>query len=204
MEKVIHDPLHGSIAVGGIFLKLLSRHEMQRLHNVKQLGMANAVFPGANHTRLEHSLGTYHLAGRMGKALSLSNDDLRHVCAAALLHDVSHLPYSHNLSDLFENRMGTDHMEMARQLIKGTIPTYSERDRDMLDGTGTISELLESEGISADTVCDLIANPKSDAKGLDAFMSSGDKQAFFSSKDYLHQMIHGPVDADQMDYLLRD
>jgi HD superfamily phosphohydrolase len=204
MEKVIHDPLHGSISVGGIFLKLLSRHEMQRLHNVKQLGMANAVFPGANHTRLEHSLGVYHLAGRMGKAIGLNEDDTRHVCAAALLHDVSHLPYSHNLSELFENRMGTDHMEMARGLIKGTIPTYPERDEDVLGGTGTISESLEDDGISADVVCDLIAEPRSTTKGLGTFMSSGEKQSFFSSKDYLHQMIHGPVDADQMDYLLRD
>ncbi|MDR0778268.1 MAG: HD domain-containing protein [Methanomassiliicoccaceae archaeon] len=204
MEKVIHDPLHGSISVNDVFLRILSRHEMQRLRNVKQLGMAHAVFPGANHTRLEHSLGVYHLAGRMGKALGLNDDDIEHVRAAALLHDVTHLPYSHNLSELFENRMLTDHMEMARDLIKGTIPTYSERDEDMLGGTGTISELLEENGISTDIVCDLIAKPRSDTKGLGTLMSSGEKQSFFSSKDHLHQMIHGPVDVDQMDYLLRD
>jgi HD superfamily phosphohydrolase len=203
-EKVIHDPLHGSITVDGIFLKLLSRHEVQRLHNVKQLGMANTVFPGANHTRLEHSLGVYHLAGRMGKALRLDSEDLMHVRIAALLHDVCHLPYSHNISELYEERTGTDHMELARPLINGTIPTYRERDEDILGGTDTIAELLTSEGISPDTVCDLIARPRSVAQGLGAFMSGGGKQSFFSSKDHLHQMIHGPVDADQMDYLLRD
>ncbi|MDR0334535.1 MAG: HD domain-containing protein [Methanomassiliicoccaceae archaeon] len=203
-EKVIHDPLHGSIVVDGVFLKLLSRHEVQRLHNVKQLGMANTVFPGANHTRLEHSLGVYHLAGRMAKALRLSEDDTRHVCAAALLHDVCHLPYSHNISEMYEHRTGTDHMELAKPLIKGTIPTYSERDEDILGGTETMAEVLEENGISSDTVCDLIAKPRSAADGLGAFMSDGKKQSFFSSKDHLHQMIHGPVDADQMDYLLRD
>jgi hypothetical protein len=202
-EKVIHDPLHGSISVSGVFLDILSRHEMQRLHSVKQLGMASAVFPGANHTRLEHSLGVYHLAGRMGKAAGLSREDADHVRAAALLHDVCHLPFSHNLSELFENRTGTDHMELARPLIKGTIRTYNERDEDLLGDTGTIAELLESSGISSDTVCDLIANPRSDINGLDAFIE-GSGQSFFSSKDYLHQIIHGPVDADQMDYLLRD
>ena len=202
--KIIHDPLHGSIAVDDIFLKLLSRHEVQRLHGVKQLGMANTVFPGANHTRLEHSLGVYHLAVRMGKALRVDDDDMRHVCVAALLHDICHLPYSHNISELYEHRTGTDHMELARPLIKGTIPTYMERDEDLLGGTGTIAELLESNGISSDTVCDLIAKPRSAAEGLDAFMSAGGRQSFFSSKDHLHQMIHGPVDADQMDYLLRD
>jgi len=203
-EKVIHDPLHGSIAVSGIFHKILSRHEMRRLHNVKQLGMANTVFPGANHTRLEHSLGTYHLAGRMGKAISLSDDDLRHICMAAMLHDVCHLPFSHNLSELFENRTGIDHMELARSLIKGTISTYSERDEDLLGGTGTIAELLEDDGISSDLVCDLIANPRSAVGNLDSFMQDGAKRSFFPSRDYLHQIIHGPVDADQMDYLLRD
>ena len=202
--KVIHDPLHGSIALGGIFLSILSRHEMQRLHNVKQLGMASTVFPGANHTRLEHSLGVYHLAGRMCKAVGLSKEDTDHVCAAALLHDVCHLPFSHNLSELFENRMGTDHMELARLLINGTIPTYNERDEDIIGDTGTIAELLESNGMSPETVCDLIAKPRSEIEGLNAFMHNGIKQSFFSSNDHLHQIIHGPVDADQMDYLQRD
>jgi len=201
-EKVIHDPLHGSISIGGVFLEILSRHEMQRLHNVKQLGMASAVFPGANHTRLEHSLGVYHLAGRMGKAVGLDEEDADHVRAAALLHDICHLPFSHNLSELFENRTGTDHMEMARELINGRIRTYDERDEDILGGTGTISELLESNGISSETVCNLISEPRSNINGLDTFAEG--KQSFFASKDHLHQMIHGPVDADQMDYLLRD
>ena len=202
--KVIHDPLHGSITVDGVFLELLMRHEMQRLHGVKQLGMANKVFPGANHTRLEHSLGVYHLAGRMGKALRLDKEEADHVKAAALLHDICHLPYSHNLSELYENRMDTDHMALARPLIFGTVRTHQERDEDMFGSAGPISEVLERHGLSPDTVCDLIAYPRSKVEGLDAFMSSGEKQSFFSSNDHLHQMIHGPVDADQMDYLLRD
>jgi hypothetical protein len=91
---------------------------------------------------------------------------------------------------------------MARELIYGRIRTYAERDEDILGGTGTISELLESNGISPEVVCDLISEPRSDINGLDTFAEG--KQSFFSSKDHLHQMIHGPVDADQMDYLLRD
>jgi HD superfamily phosphohydrolase len=95
-------------------------------------------------------------------------------------------------------------MELAGQLIKGTIPTYQERDEDLLGGTGTIAEIIEAEGLSSDTVCDLIANPRSSVGGLDAFTQDGAKRSFFPSKDHLHQIIHGPVDADQMDYLLRD
>ena len=57
MPKTVHDPLHGSIRLDGVFLKLADRHEMQRLRQIKQLGLGNFVFPGANHTRFEHSLG---------------------------------------------------------------------------------------------------------------------------------------------------
>jgi len=55
--KIVHDPLHGSIVLDDLFLDLADRHEMQRLRSIKQLGMGNLVFPGANHTRFEHSLG---------------------------------------------------------------------------------------------------------------------------------------------------
>ena len=67
--KTIHDPVHGGIKVDGMFLDLLDRHEMQRLRGVKQLGMANMVFPGANHTRFEHCLGAYYLAGEMADSI---------------------------------------------------------------------------------------------------------------------------------------
>jgi len=92
IEKTIHDPLHGSIRVEGVFLDLIDRHEMQRLRHIKQLGLGNLVFPGANHTRFEHSLGVYHLAGRMADAIDLSEEDSLTVRAAGLLHDVCHTP----------------------------------------------------------------------------------------------------------------
>ena len=90
--KTVHDPVHGSIKVDGPFLELLNRHEMQRLRGVKQLGFANLVFPGANHTRFEHCLGAYHLGGQMADAISLSKEDSDEVRAAGLLHDICHAP----------------------------------------------------------------------------------------------------------------
>ena len=202
-RKIIHDPLHGSIKIDGIFLELLDRHEFQRLHAIKQLGLANVVFPGANHTRMEHSLGVYHLAGRMSEALDMSEEETDAVRAAAILHDLCHPPFSHTTEEILENEMGMDHMELAKKIIFGDIPTCLERDMDLFGGIGPISEILEDNGISAEFVCDLIACPESKKDGLDMF-TVGDKQSFFSSKDYAHQIIHGPVDADQMDYLIRD
>ena len=202
-SKIIHDPLHGSIRIDGIFLRILDRHEFQRLHAIKQLGLANVVYPGANHTRMEHSLGVYHLAGRMSEALGMNSEESDAVRAAAMLHDLCHPPFSHTTEEILENEMGMDHMDLARKIIFGEIPTCLERDTDLFGGIGPISELLEDNGISPGFVCDLIAYHESKKDGLDMF-TLGEKQAFFSSKDYAHQIIHGPVDADQMDYLMRD
>lgn len=201
--KIIHDPLHGSIRIDGVFLELLDRHEFQRLHSVKQLGLANTVFPGANHTRMEHSLGVYHLAGRMAQSVGMDKEDVEAVKAAAMLHDICHPSFSHTMEEIMEHEIGLDHMDLARRLIKGNVPTFLERDADLFGSPDPISDILESNGISSDFVCDLISLPESRKDNLDMFMVD-DKQSFFGSKDHAHQIIHGPVDADQMDYLVRD
>ncbi|MDH7507668.1 MAG: nucleotidyltransferase, partial [Candidatus Thermoplasmatota archaeon] len=61
-NKIIRDPIHGNIKLKGLFLDLIEAPEIQRLYNIKQLGLAHLVFPGAHHTRLEHSLGTYFIS----------------------------------------------------------------------------------------------------------------------------------------------
>lgn len=197
--KTIFDPIHGSIKAEGVFLEVLDRHEMQRLRWVKQLDLGYMVFPGANHTRFEHCLGTYSLAGRMAEALNLSREDSDAVRMAGLLHDVSHTPFSHTLEEITVDRTGLDHMDRARMLITGGIRTCRERDADMFGNSEPISEILERNGISSKKVCDLISNPVSKETAPFAGGTS-----FFPSGDYVHQIIHGPVDADQMDYLMRD
>lgn len=199
-RKIIHDPLHGSISADGTFLKLLERPEMQRLRSIKQLGMSYMVFPGANHTRFEHSLGVYHLAGRMCDSLSLSKEDSDTVRVAALLHDICHPPFSHTLEQNMALATGSDHMGLSRKLIFGDVPQYE----GYSDSGETIAELLESEGINPEDVADFIINPVSDYDVLDMFTSDSEGQSFLNTKDYLHQIIHGPVDADQIDYLMRD
>lgn len=206
-RKIVHDPIYGSITINGFFMDIMNRHEMQRIHMIKQLGLGNLVFPGANHTRFEHCMGVYHLAGRMSDAMDLSKKDKTTVMAAGLLHDICHAPYSHTLEERMEMITGRDHMELARDLLFGKIPTFMERDRDLFDGTEPISRILTDNGISAREVCDLIMNPQSKKKGplesFDGFASDDDIKTR-EARDYIHQIIHGPVDADQMDYLLRD
>ena len=201
-SKVVQDPVHGTIEVGGVFLDVMDRHEMQRLRYVKQLGLGNLVFPAANHTRFEHCLGTYHLAGRMADAIGLDSEDSDAVRMAGMLHDICHPPFSHALEPAMEEATGLDHMELARALIMGDMPDHLPEDDDILGGRDSIAEVMEAGGISAEAVCGYICSPESTgAEALDRFW---DKHEFFPSKDYAHQIIHGPVDADQMDYLMRD
>ena len=202
--KTVHDPVHGSIKVDGPFLELLNRHEMQRLRGVKQLGFANLVFPGANHTRFEHCLGAYHLGGKMAEAISLSVEDSNEVRAAGLLHDICHAPYSHTLEGIMEEVTGLDHMELARNLVFGKIKTFRERDRDLFDGEETMAEVMEAGGIDPQAVCDLIAYPETTTRESDLLTFERGRDDHFPSRDYIHQIIHGPVDCDQMDYLMRD
>lgn len=201
-SKVIQDPVHGTIGIDGIFLEVLDRPEMQRLRSVKQLGLGRLVFPGANHTRFEHCLGTYHLAGRMADAIGLNRDDSRAVRMAGLLHDVCHPPFSHALEAAMEDATGMGHMDLAKALVFGDVPFFRGEDSDIFGGMDTIAEAIEADGISPEEVCGLIASPES--TGIEALDRFWNKHEYFPSKDYSHQIIHGPVDADQMDYLMRD
>ena len=67
--KVINDAIHGQFKLEGVAQDLLSTPEMNKLSHIKQLGLAHLVFPGAHHTRFEHSLGDSHIAGRMAESL---------------------------------------------------------------------------------------------------------------------------------------
>lgn len=137
----------------------------------------------------------------MASAIGLKGVDSDTVRMAGLLHDVCHPPFSHAMESLMEQTTGLDHMELARRLIKGTIPNHSDEDEDILGGMPSIAEMMEDHGISSDKVCDLIAFPEPTVRGLDSF---SEKMDYFPSDAFMHQIIHGPVDADQMDYLMRD
>ena len=92
-QKNIRDSIHGDIQVKDAVLDLIETPELQRLYNIKQLGFAHLVFPGAHHTRFEHSLGTYHMASRAGDLLNLETDEKETIECAALLHDIGHGPF---------------------------------------------------------------------------------------------------------------
>jgi HD superfamily phosphohydrolase len=118
--EILRDPLWNNIRLDPLALSLLETPVMQRLRYVRQLGLAFLVYPGATHSRFEHALGAWHLAGMALRLLdergALTGVPLREqqiVRAAALLHDVGHYPFSHALEEIGV----TDHEEVARPLI---------------------------------------------------------------------------------------
>jgi len=118
--EILRDPLWNNIRLDPLALALLETPVMQRLRYVRQLGLAFLVYPGATHSRFEHALGAWHLAGMALRLLDergalggVSAREQQIMRAAALLHDVGHYPFSHALEEIGV----TDHEEVARPLI---------------------------------------------------------------------------------------
>ncbi|XP_051222405.1 uncharacterized protein [Lolium perenne] len=105
--KQVFDNLHGNISLDPLACEFVDTEEFQRLRDLKQLGLTYLVYPGAVHTRFEHSLGVYQLSGEamqnlqmnQGKELGIDRVDVQTVKLAGLLHDIGHGPFSH----LFEH-----------------------------------------------------------------------------------------------------
>lgn len=133
----IRDPIHGYIKLNGLAFDLTNTPQMQRLRWIKQLGLANLVYPGANHTRFEHSLGVYHLAGALSDHLQLKEDDRIKVEAAALLHDVGHGPLSHATEAVLEPYLRQGHEGIIELLRRGEM-------RDTLDAYGVQPSEVQS------------------------------------------------------------
>ncbi len=112
---VIRDPIHGYIELCEVALSLIETPRMQRLRRIKQLGLTNFVYPGANHTRFEHSLGTYHLAnslmGGMGDEAG-TDDEQTELRVSALLHDIGHGPLSHVTEKIIKLHTGKSHEDV--------------------------------------------------------------------------------------------
>ncbi|MEW5747279.1 MAG: HD domain-containing protein [Candidatus Thermoplasmatota archaeon] len=201
-HKTIRDSVHGSIRVDHEFLALAAAPELQRLHSIHQLGLAYLVYPGANHTRFEHSLGAFAVAGRMCSSLGLDARESSMVRAAALLHDVGHLPYSHTFEMVLHEQFGIDHAEISRRMIRGEDSVLTEEERKVLGKHVSVPEAIERMGLDPKEVASLLegAEAQRPARGLDRHHG----QAHFNSRRYMSQMVSGTVDADQLDYLVRD
>lgn len=121
-RKIINDPVFGFISITNEFLYDLIQHPyFQRLNRIKQLGLSSFVYPGAQHTRLLHSLGAMHLMGEAINQIRLvgeniSEEEENAVKAAILLHDIGHGPFSHTLENTLVS--GIHHEEISLMMMR--------------------------------------------------------------------------------------
>jgi uncharacterized protein len=195
----IRDPIHGLVRYNDLEREIINSRPFQRLRRIKQLAWTDFVYPGAMHTRFEHSIGVMHVAGRLFDRLVTDvrsreilksqfhvNDDeierrRQHVRLAALCHDLGHGPFSHAAEELFPRRSDGE---------KGRIPheTYS-------------FEIIRSE------IADVVkSHSSSNELGLeiDGIASFIDGVPTDNITALLKDIVSGTLDADRMDYLLRD
>ncbi len=120
--KVINDPVFGFIKVPrGLLLDIVKHRLFQRLSRIKQLGMASVVYPGAQHTRFQHSLGAFHLMSEailslQQKGIFIFDSEAEALKAAILLHDVGHGPFSHVLEHTLIS--GISHEQISLMMME--------------------------------------------------------------------------------------
>jgi len=186
--KVIRDPVHNIIPFEDtecdrLLLDLINTKEFQRLRRIKQLGMSELVFPGANHSRFAHSIGVMHVARRImdrverlcGKP-KIRSDQRIAVLAASLLHDVGHGPFSH----AFEKVTGQKHEARTLEIICSSRTEIGKRLR--------VHDAQLPYRIAV--FFDETVNDK--------------KRKAAQIPEFLTQVVTSQLDADRFDYLLRD
>ncbi|AZQ14788.1 HD domain-containing protein [Halorubrum sp. PV6] len=136
----VKDTVHDHIEIDGVAADLVDTPAVQRLRHVKQLGTVQLAYPSANHTRFEHSLGVYHLASQSLDHLGIEGKRADRIEAAAMLHDVGHGPFSHNLESLTHRRTGKYHDDV-----------------DELLASGAVGEVLRDHDLDPDRIAGLVA-----------------------------------------------
>lgn len=213
--KIINDPIYGCINLSEMEVRLLDTRAMQRLRRIRQMGFASYVFPSGEHSRFVHSLGVLCIMGKMCEHLyrkyGMNTDN--EVCfsiadavkmrIAALLHDVGHFPFSHLSENVY---CYIDNIKTTEDMVEG----LSSIDDDNVQLLGEIANFRKSkakdhEHMGAEVIK---RDPEISAilKGADISPDEigqiiiGDTQ----SKPIYAQLLHSSLDADRLDYLLRD
>ena len=140
----ITDPVHRYISFSEVEKEVIDTGVFQRLRRIRQLAGAHLVYPSAQHSRFEHSLGTMHVAGYAGETLVAKGylddeDKVQKLRLAALLHDIGHGPFSHLFEEVLELRHGTSHEDVGKRVI-----SKSE-----------ISDILKKHGYNPSDICKL-------------------------------------------------
>lgn len=186
MHKYIYDSIHKQILVHPTVLTIINTYPFQRLRYLKQLSVTDYVFPTANHTRFEHSIGVSYLAGKIIRCISskqpeldINDDDILKVEIAGLCHDLGHGPFCHTF-DKFLESIG----------IKSNMRHHEKRSCWILE------YIVKKYNINI--------NPEMLSDIQDLIYPSGKTK---NNKPFLYHIISNPsngIDVDKFDYLKRD
>jgi HD superfamily phosphohydrolase len=171
----IKDPVHGYVYVTEQEKMIIDSYPVQRLHRLRQLAGAEYVYPGANHTRFEHSVGVMYLAGRVAENPNLSQimdeEEAGMIRIAGLLHDVGHGPFSHVFEQLLIKELEKTHEDITSWIIQKS----------------ELSEIIGKAGYKADEVGKLAVGRLRRPK-----------------RAFMDQIISSTVDVDKQDFIVRD
>ncbi|XP_029912103.1 deoxynucleoside triphosphate triphosphohydrolase SAMHD1-like isoform X2 [Myripristis murdjan] len=204
--KVFNDPIHGHMEIHPLLVKFIDTPQFQRLRNIKQLGAAYYVYPGASHNRFEHSIGVAHLAGQFLQALrdrqpdlDITDEDILCVQIAGLCHDLGHGPFSH----LFDGRFIPEIRKQKQQPPNNGDNEWKHEDASkmMFDHMVEVNELKkEMEKYKLDKDLEFI-------KQLIDGRPDGENQGRGEVKYFLYEIVANKtngIDVDKWDYLARD
>jgi HD superfamily phosphohydrolase len=171
----IKDPVHGYVYITEAEKEIIDSYPVQRLRRLRQLAGAEYVYPGANHTRFEHSIGVMYLAGKVAEnpniSQVISEEEAEAVRIAGLLHDVGHGPFSHVFEHLLTKKLNKTHEDVTAWIIK-----HSE-----------LKDLLGRLGYKAEDIAELAVGSLS-----------------MGGKAFLNQIIRSSIDVDKLDFVVRD
>jgi HD superfamily phosphohydrolase len=171
----IKDPVHGYVYINVEEKEIIDSYPVQRLRRMRQLAGAEYVYPGANHTRFEHSVGVMYLAGRVAENPNISQlisaEEAEMVRIAALLHDVGHGPFSHIFEHLLTKELNKTHEDMTLWIIKNS----------------ELKDVISKHGYDANEIGKL---------AIGTLHKRG--------KAFLDQIISSSIDVDKLDFIVRD
>jgi HD superfamily phosphohydrolase len=147
-DRLIKDSVHGDFSLNDFEVRIMDYPQIQRLRRIKQLGFTSLIYPGANHSRFEHSIGTMYLGSKLADHLKLSEYNKRLVRIASMLHDVGHGPFSHASEPILDVK----HEELSVRVIKKTslndILTEEFDTKEIIDiinGKGELGPIVSGE-----------------------------------------------------------
>ena len=160
---IIKDEIYGTIEFDDFEKRIINSADFQRLRRIKQMSFTNLVYPGANHSRFEHSLGSAHLASIIADKLELDAEMKKKVRLFALLHDIGHTAFSHEGEDVLSKYIGNHEEIGARKIKKGEIADIlgeNYKPTDIL----ALAKKPEGQIIESDIGADRMDYLKRDAK----------------------------------------